>query len=174
MSKSYILASDLGSGSCKTLILNNSGQVVASVGAEYPTAYPQPGWVEQNPDDWYAAFAQTTRRVIAQAGITADQIAMVGLVAVTHNTVLLDHQDRPLRPCILTFDQRSGPQCQQILADWGDRVQRQARNSVTPLWTWPQLLWVKDNEFEVWQKVERILFQKDYVRHRLAPDYITN
>ena len=174
MSKLYILASDLGSGSCKTVILNHSGQVVASAGAEYPTAYPYPGWVEQNPDDWYTAFAQTTRRVMAEAGITADQIALVGLVAVTHNTVLLDHQDRPLRPCILTFDQRSSEQCHQITARWGNQVQRQARNSVTPLWTWPQLLWVKDNEPEVWSRVKRILFQKDYVRHRLAPGYVTD
>ena len=174
MTKSYVLASDLGSGSCKTVILDATGRVVSSAGAEYPTAYPHPGWVEQNPDDWYAAFAQTTRHVIAEAGITADQIALVGLVAVTHNTVLLDNQDRPLRPCILTFDQRSSEQCRQILARWGDQVQQQARNSVAPMWTWPQLLWVKENEPEVWQKVERILFQKDYVRHRLAPGYVTD
>ncbi|MCB0213849.1 MAG: xylulokinase, partial [Anaerolineae bacterium] len=174
MTKSYVLASDLGSGSCKTVILDSTGQVVASAGAEYPTAYPHPGWVEQNPEDWYTAFAQTTRRVIVEAGITADQIALVGLVAVTHNTVLLDSQDRPLRPCILTFDQRSSEQCRQLLARWGDQVQQQARNSVAPMWTWPQLLWVKENEPEVWQKVERILFQKDYVRHRLAPGYVTD
>jgi xylulokinase len=122
MLERYILASDLGSGSCKTVILDATGRVVSSAGAEYPTFYPQPGWVEQHPADWYQAFAQTTRRAISQAGIPASEIGRVGLVAVTHNAVLLDEHERPLRPCILTFDQRSSPQCRQI-----ERSMRSAR-----------------------------------------------
>ncbi len=174
MSGKYVLASDLGSGSCKTVILDRSGRVVSSAGAEYPTFYPHPGWVEQNPDDWYRALAQTTRQAIDQAGILTTEITLVGLVGVTHNAVLLDEHDRPLRNCILTFDQRSGPQCDQILERWGERVQNEALNAVTPLWTWPQLLWLKQNEPDIWQATRRILFQKDYVRHRLAPAYVTD
>jgi xylulokinase len=170
----YILASDLGSGSCKTVILDESGRVVSSAGAEYPTFYLHPGWVEQNPDDWYDAFTRTTRQAIAQAGISAAEIALVGLVAVTHNTVLLDDHDRPLRNCILTFDQRSGQQCRQIVARWGNQVQEQSLNAVTPLWAWPQLLWIRENEPDIWRTTHRILFQKDYVRHRLAPGHVTD
>lgn len=174
MSKKFVLASDLGSGGCKTVILNELGQVVASAGAEYPTLYPHPGWVEQNPDDWWTAFVNTTHRVLAQSGLPAEAVAAIGLVGVTHNTVLLDRQDRPARNCILTFDSRSQAQCRQILDRWGDAVFQQTLNGVSPLWTWPQLLWVKQNEPQVWQSVRRILFQKDYVRHRLAPAYITD
>lgn len=140
MNRRYVLASDLGSGSCKTVILDDRGRVISSASAEYPTFYPQPGWVEQNPDDWYRAFVQTTRRAIVEAGITAEEIGLVGLVGVTHNTVLLDARDRPLRRAILTFDQRSGPQCHQILERWGEQVFEQTLNGVAPLWTWPQLL----------------------------------
>ena len=174
MIRRYVLASDLGSGSCKTIILDDRGRVMSSAGAEYPTFYPQPGWVEQNPDDWYQAFTQTTRRAMAEAGIAVDEIGMVGLVGVTHNTVLLDAQDRPLRPAILTFDQRSGPQCHQILERWGERVLEQTLNGVAPLWTWPQLLWIKQHEPETWLATHRILFQKDYVRQRLAPAHVTD
>ncbi|RMF05126.1 MAG: xylulokinase, partial [Chloroflexi bacterium] len=170
----YVLASDLGSGGCKTVILNDAGQVVAAASAEYPTHYPHPGWVEQNPDDWYTAFVTTTQQVLAQSGVAPGDIAMIGLVAVTHNTVLLDENDRPLRNCILTFDQRSQPQCRQISAQWGDTVFAQTMNGVSPLWTWPQLLWLKQHQPEVWQSTRRILFQKDYVRHRLAPARITD
>jgi xylulokinase len=174
MSKNYILASDLGSGGCKTILLDETGRVVSSASAEYPTFYPYPGWVEQNPDDWYRAFSRTTRQVITQTGIPATKIVMVGLVAVTHNAVLLDQNDHPLRNCILTFDQRSDRQCRQILARWGEQVQNQTLNGVSPLWTWPQLLWIKDNEPDIWQAAHQILFQKDYVRHRLAPAYATD
>ncbi len=174
MPGSYVLASDLGSGSCKTVILDSTGRVVSSAGQEYPTAYPQSGWVEQDPDDWYRAFVATTRRTLAEANIPAAAITRVGLVGVTHNTVLLDEHDRPLRPCILTFDQRSEVQCRRIRERWGELVQRHACNSVSPLWTWPQLLWIKENEPAIWQATRRVLFQKDYVRHRLAPAHVTD
>lgn len=174
MAKKYVLASDLGSGSCKTLILDETGQVVGSASAEYPTFYPHPGWVEQNPEDWYRTFAQTTRQAIARASLSASQIVLVGLVGVTHNAVLLDGQDHPVRNAILTFDQRSQPQCAQIMERWGAQVFNQTLNGVAPLWTWPQLLWLKQNEPDTWQAIRRLLFQKDYVRHRLAPAHVTD
>ncbi len=174
MSKRYVLAGDLGSGGCKTVILDEKGRVVSSASVEYPTFYPQPGWVEQDAADWYGAFAQTTRRAMTQAGVMASEIVMVGLVGVTHNAVLLDDRDEPVRHCILTFDQRSQEQCGQILERWGDRVFEQTLNGVSALWTWPQLLWLKEHEPDVWQATRRILFQKDYVRHRLAPAQVTD
>lgn len=174
MSKNFVLASDLGSGGCKTVILNDLGQVMASASAEYPTFYPHPGWAEQNPADWWAAFVVTTRRVLAESAIAATDIATVGLVGVTHNTVLLDAHDRPLCPSILTFDHRSQAQCRQIVERWGDTVLRQTCNSVSPLWSWPQLLWLSQHDLEAWPATRRILFQKDYVRHRLAPAYVTD
>lgn len=174
MSEKFVLASDLGSGGCKTVILNAEGRVAASASAEYPTAYPHPGWAEQNPDDWWAAFVATTRRVLAESAIPAAGIAAVGMVSVTHNTVLLDAADRPLRPAILTFDHRSQPQCRQIDERWGQAVLHRTRNGVSPLWSWPQLLWLRQHQPEVWRSVRRILFQKDYVRHRLAPAHVTD
>jgi xylulokinase len=174
MPKNFVLAGDLGSGGCKTIILDNAGQVVVAASAEYPTHYPHPGWVEQNPDDWWTAFVHTTRQVLAQSRVPATDIAAIGLVGVTHNTVLLDSRDRPLRPCILTFDHRSHSQCQQILDRWGEEVFRQTLNGVSPLWSWPQLLWLKQHEPQTWAAVRRIVFQKDYVRQRLAPAHTTD
>lgn len=174
MAPTYVLASDLGSGGCKTVIVDEAGQVAGSASAEYPTFYPHPGYVEQNPDDWYRALVQTTRQAINRTGINPAHIVMVGLVGVTHNTVLLDEHDHPLRRAILTFDRRSTGQCRQIVARWGSRVQAQTCNGVSPLWTWPQLLWIKQHEPDIWQATRRILFQKDYVRHRLAPAHVTD
>ena len=101
MSDTHVLASDLGSGGCKTVLLGPNHQVVAEAQQEYPTHYPHPGWVEQNPEDWYASFCSTTRQVLEASRISSAQIAAVGIVGVTHNTVLLDEHDQPLRPCIL-------------------------------------------------------------------------
>ena len=174
MPKKYVLASDLGSGGCKTVILNEQGRAVGNGAGEYPTFYPPPRRVDPNPDDGYQAFVQTRRRAIPQTGIAATEIAMIGLVGVTHNTVLLDENDHPLRNCILTFDRRSQAQCRQIAEKWGEQVFNQTLNGVSPLWTWPQLLWLKQCEPDVWAATRRVLFQKDYVRHRLAPAHVTD
>jgi xylulokinase len=174
VSSGYVLASDLGSGGCKTVLLDAHHQIVAEARREYPTHYPHPGWVEQNPEDWYAAFCATTRQVLEISGITPSAIEAVGIDGVTHNTVLLDEHDRPLRPCILIFDIRSTAQVEAIARRWGDQVLERALNDVTTAWSWPQLLWVRENLPDVWQRTRRLLFQKDYVRHRLAPSFVTD
>ncbi|MCC6804730.1 MAG: hypothetical protein IT319_17740 [Anaerolineae bacterium] len=170
----YVVASDLGSGGCKTIIMDQYGRALAVTQQEYPTAYPQPGWVEQNPDDWYAAFCATVRQALQQSEIDPQQIAGVGIVGVTHNTVLLDAQHQPLCPSILIFDTRSTSQVQQILHRWGERAYNRTLNDVTPVWSWPQLLWIRQNLPDVWSRTRKILFQKDYVRNRLAPSPVTD
>ena len=170
----YILASDLGSGSCKTMLLDEQIRIAGPASREYPTHHPEPGWVEQNPEDWYRSFTETVRALLSVSGIDPEQIQAVGLVGVTHNTVLLDQRDRPLGNAILTFDQRSVEQCLQIGKKWGEEVFQRTLNSPSPLWSWPQLLWIRQNDPERWDRTRRILFQKDYVRHRLAPGYLTD
>lgn len=174
MKQEFVLASDLGSGGCKTVILDKRGKVVAAAQQEYPSNYPQPGWAEQDPEDWYRAFCHTVRAVLDQSAVPPVQIAGVGIVGVTHNTVLLDEHDRPLAPAILIFDNRSTAQVEQILARWGEEVCERTLNDVSPLWSWPQLLWVRQHRPEVWKAARRILFQKDYVRHRLATAPVTD
>lgn len=104
------------------MLLDASGTCLAQAQQEYPTYYPQPEWAEQNPEDWYEAFCATTRTVLLESGVSSGDIAGVGIVGVTHNTVLLDANDRPLYPSILLFDNRSVTQVAAILARWGDLV----------------------------------------------------
>ncbi len=174
MRNPYVIASDLGSGSCKTIIVDLQGRVAASAQFEYKTYYPHPGWVEQEPVDWYTAFCSTVRDVMEQAGVAADQIVGVGVVGVTHNVVLMDEHDAPLCRTILIFDSRSTAQVDAIKARWGDEVWKLTLNDITPVWTWPQMLWIRENRPDVWNGTKHILFQKDYVRHRFAPAYVTD
>ncbi len=161
-------------GAAKTVILSEKGRVISRAQQEYPTAYPQLGWVEQNPEDWYNAFCMTVRAALQKSKIDAAQIRAVGIVGVTHNTVLLDADDKPLCPSILLFDTRSTHEVETILEKWGDQVLERTLNDTTPVWSWPQLLWIRNHRPEVWQATRRLLFQKDYVRHRLAPSPVTD
>jgi xylulokinase len=156
------------------MLLDEQARIAGQASKEYPTYQPEPGWVEQNPEEWYRSFTETVREVLSVSGIDPERIQAVGLVGVTHNTVLLDESDRPLGNAILTFDQRSVEQCRQIQEKWGEEVFRRTLNAPGPLWSWPQLLWIRQNDPKRWDRSKRMLFQKDYVRHRLAPGYLTD
>src|SRR5205085_6167938 len=110
MNKACVVAADLGSSACKTMVVQVDGRVLSAAQQEIHTSYPQPGWAEQDPEDWYRAFCTTVQRAMMQASISASDVAGVGIVGVTHNTVLLGKSGRPLRPSILIFDARSSTQ----------------------------------------------------------------
>lgn len=72
--KEYILAHDIGTGSDKAVLVDFSGKIIAAATAPYPTFYPEPAWVEQNPEDYWKAVCRTGREVVEKAGIQKSQI----------------------------------------------------------------------------------------------------
>lgn len=170
----YFLASDLGSSSCKTIVMNEQCRVLGTAQAEYPNHYLEPGWVEQNPEDWYAAFCRTAKAALEASGINSRRIEGIGITGVTHNAVLLDNRDQVLRPSILLFDTRSAKEASEIERRWGQALHDRTLNRTSAMWTWPQLAWVARHEPSIFKRIRRILFQKDYVRHRLAPSPVTD
>jgi xylulokinase len=171
---SYMVGSDLGTSGCKSVVIDSTGRVCGWAREDYPTLRPQPGWAEQNPRDWYSAFCRSVRQALLNASVEARQIAMVAIVGVTHNAVLLDDNNRVLRPSIIYTDNRSQVESKALQGRWGDEIFKRTVNKMGPLWTWPQLEWVKSHEPEIWKAVRRILFQKDYVRWLLTGDMATD
>jgi len=167
----YLLGCDIGSGSCKTLLADENGRVVARASGVYALHYPHPNWAEYNPVDWYTAFCDTTRAVIAESGVAVSAIRAVCIIGITHNPVLLDAAGNVLRPSIHFNDQRSLAQCAALNQKWGGRILQRATNGMGTLWTYPQLAWIKENEPEIWRKTAALLFPKDYVRARLIGDF---
>ncbi len=170
----YVLGADVGTSSCKTVLTDNQGRAIATASEAYPCLYPSPGFVEQDPETWYAAFCGTARRVIRTGNVDPVNIRAICVVGVTHNPVLLDSNQELLRNAIHFWDKRSIGQVSQIRTRWGEEVRDRTLNAVDTLWTWPQLLWIRDNEPDVWDAVAYLLFPKDYVRHRLVPSLFTD
>jgi xylulokinase len=154
--------------------MDRQANVVASAVREYPSLRPKPTWVEQNPEDWYDAFVQSVRELLLASQVEPRYVEAVAIVGVTHNPVLLDEKGVVIRPAIHFWDRRSIPQAEDIRARWAGTVRERALNEVDPLWTWPQLLWIRQHEPEVWQNIALLLFPKDYVRHRLAPSLLSD
>ena len=170
----YILGVDFGGGASKATLLDAKGKVVAINTVEYPTIYPKQGYAEQNPADWYSAVKTNIAALIKKSGISSCDILSICLDAATHTAVLLDNNFNVLRPAIYWTDSRSIKECDYLKEKYGSLIINTAFHKADTIWTLPQLMWVRDNEPEIWDKTKRILFAKDYIRYLFTGEYCTD
>ena len=170
----YLLGIDFGGGASKATLLREDGVIAATHTTEYQTAYPKVGYAEQDPDDWFSATAENISGVLEKSGISPADICAVSLDAATHTAVLCDENFNVIRPAIYWTDTRSVDEVSFLKEKYSDIIDRQVLHKADTIWTLPELLWVKNNEPQNWKKVRKILFAKDYVRHRLTGDYVTD
>jgi xylulokinase len=170
----YLLGLDVGTTGSKALLIDTDGAVKASATTEYPMMTPHPMWAEQNPVDWWAASVTSIKRVLDDGKVKPNEIAGVGLTGQMHGMVVLDARGEVLRPCIMWNDQRTAAQCASITEKVGaERVLQLTGNPVLPGFTAPKIVWVRENEPEVYSKVAKVLLPKDYVRFRLTGGFFS-
>ena len=147
----------------KALAVTPDGSVVGRAEVEYPLSTPRPGWAEQQPDDWWKA----TQTALQQLG--ARHVAGIGLSGQMHGLVVLDEKLSVLRPAILWNDQRTSAECAEIEERVGlERLIRLTGNRALTGFTAPKLLWLRNNEVDVYRRIAHLLLPKDYVRLRLT------
>ncbi|MDP0495085.1 MAG: xylulokinase [Verrucomicrobiota bacterium JB024] len=170
----HLIGIDVGTSSTKTVLINAAGEVIFTLAPEYDFETPRPGWAECDPQNWWRAVLTAIRAMLEQSGVGADDIAGIGLTGQMHGMVLLDAQGEVLRPCIMWNDQRTGVQCAALTEKVGaDKVLELTGNPVLPGFTAPKILWVRDNEPDVFAKTAKVLLPKDYIRYRLSGVYAT-
>jgi len=161
---------DVGTTGVKALALTPSGEVLGRAEEEYGLSAPQPGWSEQDPEDWWRA----AERALARLGRQEQQLGL-GLSGQMHGLVLLDERLRVLRPAILWNDQRTAVECAEIEARLGlDRLIALTGNRALTGFTAPKLLWVRRHEPDVYARIRHVLLPKDYVRLRLTGELATD
>ena len=170
----YLLGIDFGGGASKATLLSESGKIVATNTCEYPTFYPKPGYAEQNPQDWVNATCENIKGVLDKSGVSPSDICALSLDAATHTAVIMDERFNVIRPAIYWTDTRSREEVQFLKDNYSSVIDREALHKADTIWSLPELLWIKNNEPENWSKVAKILFAKDYVRHILTGDYVTD
>jgi len=164
----YLLGLDIGTGGTRAVVIDECGKVVASAAAEHPPfTSPEIGWAEQDPDDWWNATRSAVSSVLAL--VPADEIAAIGLSGQMHGAVVLDADDRPIRPAIMWCDQRTSEQCSEIGETVGrERLIDLVANPAVTGFTLPKLLWLRQTEPQSWEKVRSVLLPKDYIRLKLS------
>ena len=175
MSDVFALGLDISTTATKAVIVNADGNVVGAAAQEYGFDTPEPLWCEQDPALFWAGTKASIKAAVARAGIEPQHIEAIGLTGQMHGLVLLDGKDQVLRPCILWNDQRTGSQCDAIRAQVGfDRLLALTGNDALTGFTAPKILWVQEQEPDVWARTRHILLPKDYVRWQMSGEFATD
>ncbi len=172
MSTTYFLGIDISTTGSKALLIDETGTVVAVASSPHTLQTPRPLWSEQNPLEWWEAVSASIRAVLRQVIVSGDSIAAVGLTGQMHGLVLLDGAGQVLRPAILWNDQRTQAQCDEIHRRIGRHKFIQITGNVALTgFTAPKILWVQENEPDVYAKAQHVLLPKDYIRAQLTGEY---
>lgn len=171
----YLLGVDLGTSGTKTVLFDLVGNVICSKTIEYPLYQPANGWAEQDPSDWWNATCDGIKYVITTSGIEASEISGVGLSGQMHGLVMLDKNGMVLRNSIIWCDQRTAKECQQMNSIMGEkRLLEITANPALTGFTASKILWIQNNEPEVYEKCAHILLPKDYIRYMLTGEFATD
>ena len=163
---------DLGTSAVKLLLMDEKGNILKTVSKEYPISFPNPGWSEQNPYDWYDQSIAGLRELIS--GVE-DKIEGISFGGQMHGLVILDEGDKVIRPAILWNDGRTGEECDYLNREIGrDVISKETGNIAFAGFTAPKLLWIKKHEPENFARIRRIMLPKDYLAYRLTGIHATD
>ncbi len=167
----YVIGLDIGTSGAKALLVNEKGDIVYRAFREYPLYTPYPLWTEQDPLDWWDATVSIVSEIVSRGLVNPEDIEAIGLSGQMHSLVLLDKEYNVIRPAILWSDQRTEKECRHVMELLGEeRVMDLISNPVLPGFTLGKILWVKENEPENYEKINKVLLPKDYIRFKMTGD----
>ena len=164
---------DLGTSAVKLLLMDGEGEIKNIVSKDYPLEFPQPGWSQQNPEDWKNAVLEGIPELLR--GFDASQVAGIGAGGQMHGLVVLDKDDKVIRPAILWNDGRTAKQVDYLNETVGrEKLSRLTANIAFAGFTAPKILWMKENEPELFGKIAKIILPKDYINYILTGVHCTD
>lgn len=164
---------DLGTSAVKLLLMDGKGQIKKIVSREYPLYFPQPGWSEQQPEDWYTQTMEGIRELLLD--IDKSQVAGISFGGQMHGLVTLDEQDHVIRPAILWNDGRSFEETDYLNEVIGkEKLSEYTANIAFAGFTAPKILWMKKHEPENFRRIAKIMLPKDYLAYMLTGIHCTD
>lgn len=163
----YYIGIDLGTSSVKLLLVSKSGEIINEVSKDYPVFYPHSGWSEQNPEDWWSRTVEGIKELINNVDVSL--IKGIGCGGQMHGLVALDSDDNVIRPAILWNDGRTADEVEYLNEVIGkDVLSDNTANIAFAGFTAPKLLWMKKNEPENFNRINKIMLPKDYINYKLT------
>lgn len=158
---------DLGTSAVKLLLMSGDGRIEKIVSKEYPISFPNPGWSEQRPEDWWEKTLEGIRELTADCD--KSQVAGISFGGQMHGLVILDREDQVIRPAILWNDGRTGKETNYLNEVIGkDKLSEYTANIAFAGFTAPKILWVKENEPDNFKRISKIMLPKDFLAYKLS------
>ena len=169
MKGNYLLGIDIGTSACKVAIFDRAGQVMASASGGYAVYYPQEGWAEQNPVEWWEAICDAVKEALAKGNIDPGNIAGIGLDGQSWSAIAVDEAGEVLMNTPIWMDTRAQAICDRLNAQIGaDQIFSLAGNSLQPSYTTAKILWYQENKPQEYKKIYKILQSNSYIAYRLT------
>ena len=164
---------DLGTSAVKLLLMDSQGEIRNIVSKEYPLYFPNPGWSEQKPEDWYAQTIAGIKELLKD--FDKSQVAGISFGGQMHGLVILDENDEVIRPAILWNDGRTYEECDYLNNVIGkEKLSEYTANISFTGFTAPKILWVKNKEPENFARIHKIMLPKDYIAYKLTGVHCTD
>ena len=169
----YYIGADLGTSALKLLLTDAEGAILRSVTFDYPISYPKSGWSEQNPTDWWDAFIKGIR--VLTENFDKARIRAIAVAGQMHGLVALDGADQVIRPAILWNDGRTAAETARLNEEVGkQKLSEYTANIAFAGFTAPKLLWMREHEKDLFDRIEKIMLPKDYINYRLTGVHATD
>lgn len=169
----YYIGVDLGTSAVKLLLMDSEGKIENIVSKDYPLSFPNPGWSEQSPLDWYNQSMAGLEELLA--GFDKSKVAGISFGGQMHGLVTLDENDDVIRPAILWNDGRTGEETSYLNIVIGkEKLSEYTANIAFAGFTAPKILWMQKNEPDLWARVKKIMLPKDYLAYRLSGTFCTD
>ncbi|MCS6826601.1 MAG: FGGY-family carbohydrate kinase [Caldilinea sp.] len=164
-----LLGVDIGTTAAKAILCDRNGTLLAQAGEEYPTAFPQPGWAEQDPEAWWRATCHVVRRVLEVAQLPAQAVAGVGVSCQAPTLAAVDATGHPLYPALIWMDRRAEPQCAQLRSEVDEDLVAEINGGrIDPYYLAPKLRWLREQEPDVYARCHQVLQANGYIVHKLT------
>lgn len=169
----YYVGIDLGTSAVKLLLMEGTGKITNIVSKEYPLYFPNPGWSEQKPEDWWSAVKIGLKELTKDCD--KSQVAGISFGGQMHGLVILDAQDNVIRPAILWNDGRTQEETDYLNQEIGkEKLSKYTANIAFTGFTAPKILWVKNKEPENFGRISKIMLPKDYIAYKLTGSFCTD
>ncbi len=169
----YYIGVDLGTSSVKLLMMDEKGKVINTVTREYPIYFPNPGWSEQKPEDWWEQSLEGIKELTKDCD--KSKVAGISFGGQMHGLVILDKDDNVIRPALLWNDSRTKEENDYLNNVIGkDKLSEYTANISFTGFTAPKILWVANKEPENFAKIEKIMLPKDYLAYKLTGVHCTD
>ncbi|WP_313755589.1 xylulokinase [Tissierella sp.] len=169
----YFIGIDIGTTSVKILAIDELGEIIKTVTKEYPIYFPQPMWSEQNPEDWWNQTLNGLDELFNV--LDKEEVKAIALSGQMHGLVILDDEDKVIRPAILWNDQRTEKQCYYLNNGIGkEKVSNWTGNIALTGFTAPKILWLRENETDNFNRIKKIMLPKDYLAYNLSGEFATD